>query len=838
RIDAVKPPLQFRRKQTVDLIDWEDEPAHPELDALCRAISAHLGRQSTPHPAPPATLDPQQKPRRSLRLFFWTGVASLILAGSELWYWDAFHRQHVEYYANVIKRWGLPEGVGPLTDEEVRHRSVSLAFQKRGRWGAVHEIQAVDSRGRYPPVFTYFPLVSFVGLNPFANELSEISGLCRVAFMRDADGRVVAQIGYNRSDRPLYTLHYAQPDIAEYKEGAFSKAVRESGITHIKFIRPETGAEAGLDKKLLYFDSGGAPKADESGIFGERATFDAFGQPIEVTYLGADGQPAVGRDGSARVRFTYDGQGSLTQIARFGSHDEPALGSSGSAQVKLLYDRHGNLAERAFFGTDGQLVTKKDMGAAGRTYVYDDHGNPVETTFFGPDRQLVVGFSGFAKQTIVWDDRGGSIESYFGPDGKPVPISGRVIKNRALWDERGYLVEVAGLDENNRSVRSERGCAKITFTYDKHGNVTETACFDEGERPIRDTDGAARVKRVYDERGNKVEESYVGPNGQPGRYEETYVKTRWKYNSQGKEVEEAYFDAEGKPVKKRDGYAKVTYGRDLQGKVIEVVYFDDNGQPTESEDGYARIARTYDVRGNMIEESLFDTQGKPSRGEDGCFKTKYRYDDRGYRIETACYDERDRPALYIEGYARIRDKYSDKGQLVEVALFGLDGSPVVPKKFGFAKARRTYSTRGKLSQISYFDPNDRLVRGANGYATAKTSYDELGRETKREFYDVGGVPVSTRVTIDKVEPDGKAQRVGLQEGDAVLGYDGAEVADTHVFSELELVKGERPRQVTIQRDGRVLSVEVPPGRLTGLETAHKVPAKLAEESGSLQEGRP
>ncbi len=71
---------------------------------------------------------------------------------------------------------------------------------------------------------------------------------------------ILKQTGYDRSDRLLYALHYVQPDVAEYKEGAFSKAVRESGITHIKIVRPETGPDAGLDKELSFFDSTGARK--------------------------------------------------------------------------------------------------------------------------------------------------------------------------------------------------------------------------------------------------------------------------------------------------------------------------------------------------------------------------------------------------------------------------------------------------------------------------------------------------------------------------------------------------------------------------------------------------
>jgi hypothetical protein len=41
-IDTVKLPLEFRHKQTVDLIGWEGDAEHVEFDALCRGIAAHV----------------------------------------------------------------------------------------------------------------------------------------------------------------------------------------------------------------------------------------------------------------------------------------------------------------------------------------------------------------------------------------------------------------------------------------------------------------------------------------------------------------------------------------------------------------------------------------------------------------------------------------------------------------------------------------------------------------------------------------------------------------------------------------------------------------------------
>ncbi len=113
-------------------------------------------------------------------------------------------------------------------------------------------------------------------------------------------------------------------------------------------------------------------------------------------------------------------------------------------------------------------------------------------------------------------------------------------------------------------------------------------------------------------------------------------------------------------------------------------------------------------------------------------------------------------------------------------MLGANVSPTLAKKYGNAKTSRMFDTRGNISRIDFFDANDIRVQSANGYAWIRYLYDELGRETKREFFDVAGVPVFARVTIQKVEPQSKSQRVGLQQGDIIISYDGLDVSMTVV----------------------------------------------------------
>jgi YD repeat-containing protein len=538
------------------------------------------------------------------------GVMLLSAMATGVWYWDAYQRAHVEYYAQVITRWGLPEGVGHLTAEQMRQRNASLEFHRHGRHGPVHEIRLVNSRGAYPPEFAYTGIPKLSSLNPLSQEtvddVSETSATSRVVFERDARGQILNQSAYNRAGRRIYTLHYVQPNMAEYKDEGVTRVIRESGIALLKFVRSESGPEAGLDQEVRYFDGAGKPQPDRSGAYGFRFIFNTRGLQVKEIVLGAEGQPGVTKAGIATATITHDALGNPTQIALFGLNGRSIVNAAGVAGTKRVYDQYGNLQELAFVGTEDQLVIVKALGAAGRSFRYDAHGNLVEGTFFDLNRQLVGGSLGFARQTIEWDEHGRSLETAFGPDGKPIVFGDRVVKLRGVWDTRGYLVETSFFDEHERLIRNNGGCAKLRFTHDVHGSLIKQTCLDERDDPIRSTGGSAHLQWIRDDRGNAVETLALSPMGQPELYDEIHVKVRRKYNPQGKPVEVAHFDATDQLVKNKEGYAKITYTYDLQGNLTEVAFFDAQHQPTARQGGYAKILRTYDAYDRLIEETLRD----------------------------------------------------------------------------------------------------------------------------------------------------------------------------------------------------------------------------------------
>jgi hypothetical protein len=81
-----------------------------------------------------------------------------------------------------------------------------------------------------------------------------------------------------------------------------------------------------------------------------------------------------------------------------------------------------------------------------------------------------------------------------------------------------------------------------------------------------------------------------------------------------------------------------------------------------------------------------------------------------------------------------------------------------------------------------------------------------------------------------VEANRTGAQQGLQVGDILVSYDGAEIHDARTFfHELELIHGERQRELCLLRQDQEICLTLPPGRLTGLTLEDSVPSTLLKE---------
>src|SRR5262249_58376429 len=84
-IERVKIPLEFRRKQTADLVDWTGDTTHEGFQGLCAAIADRVGGSRAPsQPPAPAASTPRQGSRRGLLLA--SIATAIILALGATWF--------------------------------------------------------------------------------------------------------------------------------------------------------------------------------------------------------------------------------------------------------------------------------------------------------------------------------------------------------------------------------------------------------------------------------------------------------------------------------------------------------------------------------------------------------------------------------------------------------------------------------------------------------------------------------------------------------------------------------------------------------------------------------
>jgi len=819
-LDGSDPPFGFGLRQAVDLSGWNGETDWPQFTTLVDAIGALVAPAgvSNLRPTQPQSLD--RRPRR--RTIALGAALAIVLAGAAVGgvYWDVNHREHVEHFSNVTRRWGFPEGIGPLTSAQVARRSVSLALIRHGHWGPVDELRLVDPKGDTPPQGTYMPPLALVDLNPLpgtADRFVTELGLTRMTFTHDANDRILEQSAFTRGGRRLYTLHFAVPDLGEYKTDGFATPVRESGISYVRFSRVTAGVHAGFDERFLYLDADRNPQPDERGEYGIRIVLNDKGQAAEKIRLGSALDDAPNAYGALKEVLSYDERGNTVEAWTVDSKGNRTRGLLGTAGARYEYDEAGNFVAVSLYDENGLLVSLPELGAAGRRLTYDERGRLVSADYFGPDRKRVVGKQGFARQTIEWPGPYKALERFFGADEKPLPLLGGAFESISTYNARGLPTETIYHDRTGRPTRLSNGCSTIRLAYDGVGNNTQVDCLDEDVRPTLGVDGYASIRFEFDDQGNALTTSFFDIHGQPGLASESFTSVRRTFNTFGKEVSASYVDSAGKPRRTRSGFAGTRRTYDSRGNQTRETYVDDRGLATTITGGCAGVTSEYDERGREVRTSFVNAAGGPCRHDDGYASAEFSHDASGFVERVTLRDERGSPVRGVDGYAGWFVKRNAAGLRLETTFLDERGLPAMARRLGTTLRRWTYDDGGRVVLQSDHDASGRPVNNAFGYSTIKYLYDEYSRETGREMFDLSGRALETLVTVDKVVAGSVAADTGFQHADAILSYDGEVVRSIYQFTNtLEVFKGDRRREVRVSRGNTIVSLDAPPGRLEGL----------------------
>jgi hypothetical protein len=680
----------------------------------------------------------QAQLRRMRRLAWGFGAATVSLAAAILLYYVAYIWDFNAYYKDYVKKWGVPQGIRPLSAAEVRHRAASYKITRRGRFGPVVSTQLVNAAGE--PRNLQGTLQAL-----FASEMAK--KVSRREYVYDARGHIAYELFLDRHGQRLQSIIYSPSEPPSELEPVRSRNAYE--ISKDGSLALQQGscaafttydyAPEGYVERVHYRDQAGNPTPVKSGAFIRQFKYDRQGRVIESTSLWKDGRPMNDQDGSAGERSSYDESGNLVALESLDAAGKPIDDKkSGFQRYTCRYDERGNCVEPVTWQADGSPVYRskiEQIFCHSQRRFYDDRGNMVGGDCLMANGQPV--FSGRSKYNA--DDQ--PIEdTYFDRDGHPTigPLGG--FRLTLTYDTEGNAAEVAFFDEHGKAMPGNEGYHRKISKF-ANGREVRTEYQDGDGKLVALKGGYAAIERTFDGQGNEVRTAYLGLDNRPvPNRNEGFAIKRTSFDACGRETETRFLDEHERPVRSKKGYAHLRQAYDESNNVNEETYLDESGQPIRSVDGYTRVTREFDYNRNVIDERYFDEQGKALLLKGAYAQHKSRYDDHNALVEEAFLGASGEPVLNDKGWAKHTRRYDDNNASVEEAYFGVSGESVLNDE-GWARMTRINDAHGRAIARSYFGTDGKPISRKEGYARRTLHYDDHGAVVEQAFFGTDGEPI-------------------------------------------------------------------------------------------------
>lgn len=704
--------------------------------------------------------------RRWRRIAAGSFALMVLMAGGFAYYMYDQVWEHRAYYNGFIKKWGIAEGYGRLTEAQRRARLISLEVVREGRSGPVKYIKAVNAAGRCDPRHGIGTVLEFN--QPDSPSHQE----CRWEFVRDARHDVAYELAFNQFGTFVRGFAYTPktPELGEKRRAHFLDA--RGQIAPVKNSQAEmleiTYSPEGYEILHAYFDRDGNPQPGRDLAYSQRRSFSADGLELELVSLDKDGQPMNDTVGNASLRLAYDPLGNVVRAEAFDKNGNKITTTEGWQRFEAEYDEAGNLTEGRFFNALGGPALSESWSAHRVVNEYTKRGFLRSQAYYGTSSEPVepVDFGYHKVINTAFDENGNVTHArYYAKDGSGAKDNNDCHAIRYKYNDFGQAVEKRCYDLNHSAINNKNeyhlekteydtggnaisysffdvdglrtlsndGYHRLVFSRDKRGNIRERAYFDESDSPANHADGYHRSTIDYNQLGHPVEWRYYAADGAPVATANGYHRAVAAYNERGHQTSIAYFGVDGRPVKSKSGYHREAIENDEQGNDRELAYYDEAGQLVALPDGYAVIRKDYDIRGNVTEERTFGPAREPIPHASGCTIWRAQYDDQSRRVMAECFDGNEKPVRFAEGYARWTRKYDANGNMIEEVHYDEKGGLIAPPD-GYAKQISQYNERNEITEWAFYDEHGRLKMQEMGFAKVKVKYDDRGNRTEATFY--------------------------------------------------------------------------------------------------------
>ncbi|MDR0233174.1 MAG: serine/threonine protein kinase [Dysgonamonadaceae bacterium] len=702
-------------------------------------------------------IDPDKLPKV---LKYAAAVLILLLLGGGLWYWDYNYNVKTYYYKDYVEKWGVPIGIGKLSNSDAEQKMDSYRFIKLK--GKITRVSHVNSKGnivehhdsehteRYDDMLLYYT----------------DNGKLNYKKCLDRNGKVLYRMAY--IDENLKAAIFTQDDDTKTElnlsasttqlfASAFSTSNGKSRISKYLFTYDENGY-----LKQVKYASGKLPQVcDAEGIYGKKFVVDEKGRVIEEYYLGKDDAPKANRAGLAIKKLEYNKDNDFVKVSYFTANGEKGYDGNGCYICAIEYDKYGNRIKETYYDSEENITLRTDNKVAGYNYIVEN-GFMIQQTAFGVDgtKSYVSrdemntnnDMFGFVSMKFDYDANGYvSKIAYLDTEDKSVIISTGVAIIELENDQKGNSLTQNYLDTAGIACENIYGYSKSVAEYDMLGNMLSVSFKDTKDNLCTSQYGCAGFRNEYDAHSRLVKQMFFGTDSKPCENTAGIVIAVSEYDQSSDNLKKiTFYAADGKTLKlSEEGITGYESEYNNDGYEVERKFFDAKNNSTAGNLGFARWTNKYDENGFLKEEAYFDKNGSPTvfNNQQSGFrysKIEYVYDaDKGNNTEQILYEGNAKTLI-------VRFTYNNKiTRYQSIALFNANGV-VTTNAVGCHKVEFTYDNREQETERRHYNTAGKLTLipdNAGYYAIHKNEYDRMGRISRQTYFGTDELPTSLSMHV-------------------------------------------------------------------------------------------
>lgn len=730
--------------------------------------------------------------KRRLRTIAVAAVAALVAFGGYVW-WDCT-RTVTRAFADYVDSYGLPEGIFPLTPEQVSHRHVHYRFEFRGyRYGkSIHADSAAPSLLRALGFQRVLRKVEHsdaerlqerhehdvIGDLQFTRPLIQ-------AFRYGRNGRLVSLKG----DYPASGGHAKQSVVArfDWTDDSCSSAI-------VRFLNPEskksTFAPLALRGVPDDYGTGGKVFAwmidfDDHGRYCDLSFLDAEDHVIDSCGMGRsishEGWNATyeGWDRNAGLCFKVDGIGRIIEVRLKG----PRSGLPGDKSLVLSYYRsETDMAIRLC------PLNEADSKAHFLTISFDSCGRAESVRFSNEETHCLFrpGYDSEAwKGSYVELETRYERTMYTTKEHNPAGWN-------SVYDEQGNEIERRFVDISGNLAFVDNGYAGWNSQFDNRHREIKRICVGLDGQPITVEAGPVGWSKCYGD--TNVVFSFLGPDLNPFFFfckREHFAIMESVFDAGGHEIRRIYRDAAMKPRIQPDGYAGWTSAYDAFENETNTLFLGITLLPKNLPEGYAGYSTKFDEVGRAVSRRYFDEHGNFCTNHNGFAGWDKHYDWVGRVTNRLFFAETGRLTLVTKNgleentgpIAGWWKDFSVDGELMEIGTIGTNGLPMV-NRLGWASKKFVKNGElwfdehgnsifhphpsqvvGKTFGSSPFEKTTwwhdeetgKRVRGNDGTFGHRELFNEVGESTNLLYLGENGEPCISKYGYAECRMEYKAQ---------------------------------------------------------------------------------